>query len=75
MRKAYFAGGCFWCITPIFKIYKATSVTSGYCGGDEVNPKYEDVPAEDYHQDYYLKNPEAFQKEMEESGRNNYFKN
>ena len=165
MRKAYFAGGCFWCITPIFKIYKASSVISGYSGGDEVNPKYEDVkaqktghreticveydetktgyktlleiylanvdpfdsegqfidkgfsytlaiyytdesereiaeaalkaleeeagrkpaialepfksfyPAEDYHQDYYLKNPEAFEKELEESGRKSYFKN
>ena len=25
--------------------------------------------AEDYHQDYYLKNPEAFEKELIESGR------
>lgn len=25
--------------------------------------------AEEYHQDYYLKNPEAFEKEMVESGR------
>ena len=32
-------------------------------------------PAEEYHQDYYLKNPEAFSKELEESGRNAYFKN
>jgi methionine-S-sulfoxide reductase len=165
MKKAYFAGGCFWCITPIFKIYKASSVISGYSGGDEVNPSYEDVkaqrtghreticveydesktdyetlleiylanvdpfdsegqfidkgfsytlaiyytdesqriaadnalraleqesgrkpaialepfksfyPAEEYHQDYYLKNPEAFEKELEESGRKDYFKN
>lgn len=156
---AYFAGGCFWCITPIFKIYGANKVLSGYSGGDEVNPTYEDVkhqrtghreaiaveydsdkvsyekllslylanvdpfdgegqfidrghsytlaiyytnesekeiaekalkeleekeekevkiaveafksfyPAEDYHQDYYLKNPEAFEKELIESGR------
>ncbi len=27
--------------------------------------------AEEYHQDYYLKNPEAFEKEMIESGRKN----
>ena len=26
--------------------------------------------AEEYHQDYYLKNPEAFEKELKESGRN-----
>ena len=28
--------------------------------------------AENYHQDYYLKNPEEFEKEMEESGRKNH---
>ena len=153
---AYFAGGCFWCITPIFEeIPGVISVTCGYCGGDEVNPTYEDVKsqstghretirveydenkvdyddllriffdnvdltddggqfidrgfsytlavyyvndeqkekvqkkiasykekifvvvekykefyvAEEYHQDYYLKNPEAFEKELVESGR------
>lgn len=42
--NAYFAGGCFWCITPTFKELKGViSVTCGYCGGDEVNPTYEDV--------------------------------
>lgn len=159
VKNAYFAGGCFWCITPIFKIYGATAVISGYSGGDEVNPCYEDVkhqktghresiaveyddekvsyeklltlylanvdpfdgegqfidrghsytlaiyytseeekaialkalkeleekegkevkiavepfksfyPAEEYHQDFYLKNPEAFEQELIESGR------
>lgn len=157
--KAYFAGGCFWCITPIFKLYGVEKVTAGYSGGDEINPTYEDVKhqktghreaimldydpsevgyemlldiylanvdpfdkdgqyidkgfsytlaifytneeekelaqskidmlkkdsgkevyislepfksfyeAEEYHQDYYLKNPEAFEKELIESGR------
>ncbi len=157
--RAYFAGGCFWCVTPIYKIYGVDKVVSGYSGGDEVNPKYEAVKAqktghretimleydpkkvsysqlleiflanvdpydgegqfidkgfsytlavyytsdeekrlaeqsvkaleaeagkpvyiavepfksfyeaEEYHQDYYLKNPEAFEKEMVESGR------
>ncbi|MCR5416294.1 MAG: peptide-methionine (S)-S-oxide reductase MsrA [Pseudobutyrivibrio sp.] len=157
--KAYFAGGCFWCVTPIYKIYGVDQVTCGYSGGDEVNPTYEDVKAqktghretieltykeenvsydklldiylanvdpfdgegqyidkgfsytlaiyysndkelemaqakikeleeksgkktqialekfksfykaEEEHQDYYLKNPEAFEKEMKESGR------
>ena len=157
--RAYFAGGCFWCVTPIYKIYGVDKVVSGYSGGDEVNPKYEAVKAqktghretimleydpkkvsysqlleiylanvdpydgegqfidkgfsytlavfytsdeekrlaeqavkaleaesgkpvyiavepfksfyeaEEYHQDYYLKNPEAFDKEMKESGR------
>lgn len=159
MEKAYFAGGCFWCITPIFKMYGASEVICGYAGGDEVNPTYEDVKhqktghreticvvydpakvtyekllaiylanidpydgegqfidkgfsyttaifynneseheaavkaiealekesgnkakisiepyknfykAEEYHQDYYLKNPEAFERELIESGR------
>lgn len=159
MKVAYFAGGCFWCMTPMFKIYGAKKVVCGYSGGDTVNPKYEDVKqqktghretmaveydpakvkyetlldiylanvdpydeggqyidrghsytlavyysneeekkivetkidklraesekevyisvekfknfyeAEEYHQDYYLKNPEAFEKELVESGR------
>ena len=159
-KTAYFAGGCFWCITPVFKETQGVlSVVSGYAGGDEINPTYEDVKlqktghretievsyddtlitydelfdiylggidpfdaggqfidrgfsytlavyctdeaqksaatakiawaeekcgqklaiavesyknfyaAEEYHQDYYLKNPEAFEKELIESGR------
>ena len=157
--RAYFAGGCFWCITPVFKIYGADSVICGYSGGEEKEPTYKDVksqktghretvmveydpekvtydrlldiylanidpyddggqfidrghsytlavyystsdekekvlsrirelerqsgrktciavepfaffwPAENEHQDYYLKEPEAFEKEMRESGR------
>jgi peptide-methionine (S)-S-oxide reductase len=157
--RAYFAGGCFWCVTPIYKMYGVDKVVCGYSGGDEVNPTYEDVKAqktghretimleydpekvsfdklldiyfanvdpydsegqyidkgfsytlaiyynseeekakaqekllaieeksgrrtfvalepfksfyeaEEYHQDYYLKNPEAFEKELIESGR------
>ena len=160
MKKAYFAGGCFWCITPIFHLYDGVGeVLSGYSGGDEEDPRYEDVKAqrtghretisveydpeqvsydllmdiylanvdpfdeggqfidrgfsytlavyytdeaektaadakikaleeesgrrvpiavepfksfwkaEEYHQDYYLKNPEAFERELIESGR------
>ncbi len=157
--KAYFAGGCFWCVTPIYKMYGVDKVICGYSGGDEVNPTYEEVKsqktghretimleydnntvtyenlldiyfsnvdpfdkdgqyidkgfsytlaiyytteeerriaeervkkieevsgrktyvaiepfksfyeAEEYHQDYYLKNPEEFEKELIESGR------
>ncbi len=159
MREAYFAGGCFWCVTPIYKMYGVSEVICGYAGGDEENPTYEQVKhqetghretiklvydpekveydklldiffanvdpfdgegqfidkgfsytlaifykteeekekaeakvkaveagsdkkaqvailpyknfyeAEEYHQDYYLKNPEAFEKELVESGR------
>ena len=44
MKTAYFAGGCFWCITPTFQEMEGVaSVTSGYSGGAEVNPSYEDV--------------------------------
>ena len=159
-ETAYFAGGCFWCITPAFRELPGVyHVVSGYSGGEEENPSYEDVkyqrtghretiridydpaqvafeqlmdiflgsvdpydpdgqfidrgfsytlavyycsegqqraaerklraleeaagqpvyirvepfrsfwPAEEYHQDYYRKNPEAFRKELIESGR------
>lgn len=162
IETAYFAGGCFWCITPTFREMDGVSrVISGYSGGPEANPVYEDVksqktghretirmdydpfivsfrelfdvflcgvdpfdpdgqfidrghsytlavyylseqqrliaeegirqlekdsglkvyisvepyrsffPAEEYHQDYDLKNPEAFEKELIESGRKN----
>ena len=159
MKEAYFAGGCFWCVTPIYKMYGVDKVICGYAGGDKENPTYEQVKhqetghretikleydpgkvsydklldiyfanvdpfdpegqfidkgfsytlaifymsedernaalakiekvekdsgkktyvevlpyknfyeAEEYHQDYYLKNPEAFEKELIESGR------
>ena len=160
MKTAYFAAGCFWCITPMFyQLVGVRRVTSGYSGGMEEAPTYEDVKyqrtghretiavtyneaslsydqlldvflanvdpfdeggqfidrghsytlavyyqterekeaagnavkaleaasgkkvhvaiepfqtfyaAEEYHQDYYRKNPEAFRKELVESGR------
>ena len=41
---AYFAGGCFWCITPTFKEMDGVfDVISGYSGGEEENPVYADV--------------------------------
>ena len=44
INTAYFAGGCFRCITPTFKETPGvTDVVSGYSGGDEVNPVYKDV--------------------------------
>lgn len=43
-ETAYFAGGCFWCITPVFKEMDGVlEVVSGYCGGDEADPAYADV--------------------------------
>ena len=44
MKSAYFAGGCFWCITPTFRELEGVdNVISGYSGGNEENPTYEDV--------------------------------
>ena len=44
LKTAYFAGGCFWCITPTFQeMVGVRKVTSGYSGGDEIDPAYEDV--------------------------------
>jgi len=44
--KAYFAGGCFWCMEEVFeKIDGVLSATSGYMGGTVSNPTYEEVSA------------------------------
>ena len=44
VETAYFAGGCFWCITPTFRELEGVlDVVSGYSGGEEENPVYEDV--------------------------------
>ena len=43
-RIAYFAGGCFWCITPpLRQVPGVLRVASGYAGGAEANPSYQDV--------------------------------
>ena len=42
--KAYFAGGCFWCVEESFENLKGVSeVTSGYSGGITENPTYKEV--------------------------------
>jgi peptide-methionine (S)-S-oxide reductase len=42
--KAIFAGGCFWCMEPLYdKIDGVISTTSGYIGGSVKNPTYEQV--------------------------------
>ena len=43
-KKAYFAGGCFWCMEESFdKVKGVISVVSGYSGGHLKNPTYADV--------------------------------
>ncbi len=45
-EKATFAGGCFWCMEPPFdKLDGVISTTSGYSGGHQLNPTYEQVSA------------------------------
>ena len=42
--KAYFAGGCFWCVEESFeKLNGVIEVTSGYSGGTTENPTYKEV--------------------------------
>ena len=42
--KAYFAGGCFWCVEESFeKLNGVEEVISGYSGGITKNPTYKEV--------------------------------
>lgn len=41
---AYFAGGCFWCLEAIFETVRGVYYAeSGYAGGKEKNPSYQEV--------------------------------
>lgn len=43
-ETAYFASGCFWCVEAIFESVKGVKeVVSGYAGGTQENPTYEQV--------------------------------
>ena len=43
-KRAYFAGGCFWCMEESFdKVDGVSSTISGYSGGYLKNPTYADV--------------------------------
>lgn len=43
-ETAYFASGCFWCVEAIFESVKGVKeAVSGYSGGPEENPTYEEV--------------------------------
>ncbi|WP_240375810.1 peptide-methionine (S)-S-oxide reductase MsrA [Bacillus piscicola] len=44
IKKATFAGGCFWCMVgPFEQLPGVLSVTSGYTGGETEHPTYEEV--------------------------------
>ncbi|AZN41588.1 peptide-methionine (S)-S-oxide reductase MsrA [Paenibacillus albus] len=44
MQTATFAGGCFWCmVTPFEELPGIKGIVSGYTGGSEANPTYEEV--------------------------------
>lgn len=44
LEQATFAGGCFWCMEPPFESQPGVvSVISGYSGGEEEDPTYEEV--------------------------------
>ncbi|MCW8195089.1 peptide-methionine (S)-S-oxide reductase MsrA [Proteobacteria bacterium 005FR1] len=44
VKKATFAGGCFWCMEPPYdKLEGVISTVSGYAGGELKNPTYEQV--------------------------------
>lgn len=46
LKKAYFAGGCFWCMEGIFEAQSGVvSATSGYAEGKEEDATYEKVSA------------------------------
>ncbi|MDK1289521.1 peptide-methionine (S)-S-oxide reductase MsrA [Pseudoalteromonas umbrosa] len=43
-QLATFGGGCFWCIDAAFRRVKGvTQVTSGYSGGNTLNPTYKEI--------------------------------
>lgn len=42
-QRAYFAGGCFWCVEADFEKFRGIkAVISGYSGGESENPTYQD---------------------------------
>jgi peptide-methionine (S)-S-oxide reductase len=44
LEKATFGGGCFWCVEAVFEELEGVrSVVSGYAGGSNENPTYEEV--------------------------------
>ena len=63
-KKAYFAGGCFWCMEESFdQVEGVISTISGYSGGHLKNPKYADV-RKDWKLIMYVKNVKKRKKAL-----------
>jgi peptide-methionine (S)-S-oxide reductase len=46
VQSAVFGGGCFWCVEAVFASLEGVhSAQSGYCGGSDDQPTYEQVCA------------------------------
>jgi peptide-methionine (S)-S-oxide reductase len=44
IKEATFGAGCFWCVEACFgKLKGVKEVYPGYCGGETINPTYDDV--------------------------------
>ena len=44
INDTYFAGGCFWCLEAVYQeVDGVDSIVSGYCGGTQPDPTYEQV--------------------------------
>ena len=47
MKHCVLAGGCFWCMAkPYYEYDGIINVYSGYSGGKEINPTYEEVKSQ-----------------------------
>ena len=72
MEKAIFAGGCFWCSESDFEKHEGVvEVISGYTGGDEKSPTYDQVSSgKTEHQEsiqvYYDPDKISYEKLLEE---------
>ena len=50
MKHCVLAGGCFWCMAkPYYEYDGIINVYSGYSGGEEINPTYEEVKSQNTH--------------------------
>ncbi len=44
IEKAILGGGCFWCLEAVYQLVEGvTKIRSGYTGGANPNPTYEEV--------------------------------